>query len=179
MSPDLTSLDEEVVWQGRLLQLRAIRPEDEARHHDFLEHLTPEDLRLRFFFSRRKIPAQEVAHMVRIDYSHEMAFIALDTPPVGPSHTLGVARAFVDAGNLEAEFAIIVRSELHGKGLGTLLLRKLMRYLQARGTRRVVCDVLRENTPMRNLAALLGFHVEASLQVDSTLHYVRDLQGPR
>jgi acetyltransferase len=178
MPTNPATLDENVLWQGRKLLLRAIRPEDEAQHRAFVEHLTPEDLRLRFFDSRREIPGKEITQMVQIDYAHEMAFIAVETRADGSAQTLGVARAVTDSANTVAEFAIIVNSDLHGRGLGELLLRKLIRYLQQRGTQRIVCDVLHENGPMQRLLVRLGFHMQATEVGDSTRHYARDLGIP-
>ena len=54
--PYPAELAETVAWHGRSLLLRPIRPEDEAQHRAFIEQLTPEDLRLRFFSSRRELP---------------------------------------------------------------------------------------------------------------------------
>jgi len=66
-------------------------------------------------------------------------------------------RAVADPDNLEAEFGVIVRSDLKGQGLGALLMDKLIRYLRARGTQRLVGDVFLENRRMRELAHRLGF----------------------
>ena len=168
-------LDERVHWNGRDLHLRAIREEDDAEHRAFVEHLAPEDLRLRFFSSRRGVPEAELAHLAHIDYAHEMAFVAVQTRADGSQATLGVVRAFTDAENREAEFGIIVASDLHGQGLGALLLGKLIRYQRHRGTQRLVCDVLRENMAMRTLASNLGFRAHSQPHSEPSIHYVLEL----
>jgi acetyltransferase len=168
-------LSETVAWNGLDLVLRPIRPEDEASHLAFIQRLKPEDLRLRFFSVRRTLPRSELARLVQIDYAREMAFIALAPGANGVPETLGVVRAVADPDNREAEFAVIVRSDLKGHGLGELLMNKLLRYLRSRGTQRVVGDVLHENRPMRDLAESLGFRVDDAVRDDSSLHYVLDL----
>jgi len=153
-------LVETVQWQGRPLLLRPIRPEDEPQHRAFVERLQPLDMRMRFFYSRRQIGPTEMARLTQIDYEREMAFIATAPGPEGAEETLGVVRAVADPDNEQAEFAIVVRSDLKGGGLGELLMRKLIAHFRSRGTRRMVGDVLKENERMLELAQQLGFEVD-------------------
>ena len=176
IQPYPAELAESLEWQGRTLLLRPIRPEDEASHRAFVEQLRPDDLRLRFFSVRRSLPRSELARLVQIDYAREMAFIALAPDAQGSLETLGVVRAVADPDNVEAEFAVIVRSDLKGRGLGDLLMAKILRYLKAHGTQRVVGDVLRENQAMRDLALAHGFRVDTGRDDADALRYVLDLQ---
>lgn len=142
---------------GEPLLLRPIRPDDARRHAEFLARLTPEDLRLRFFQARPHLGSGEVARLTQIDYAREMAFVAVRGDD---AETLGVVRAVADPDNEEAEFAIVVRSDLQQRGLGRLLLDKLLRYSRAHGTARLVGWVLRENHGMLALARACGFTVD-------------------
>ena len=170
ITPYPAELIESVAWSGETLVLRPIRPEDEARHRCFVEALTPDDLRLRFFSARRKLPRSELARLTQIDYAREMAFIAVRALADGTTETLGVVRAVVDPDNIDAEFAIIVRSDLKGRGLGRVLLRKMVDYLTRQGTQRMVGFVLRDNDGMRKFMRANGFIVEA--QDEDALHFV-------
>lgn len=155
--PYPAQLEETVQWQGRDLFLRPIRPEDEALHMAFLQQLDPEDVRMRVFYTRRNIERSELARLVQIDYAREMAFVAQATGPDGQLQTLGVARAMADPDNVDAEFGVIVRSDLKGTGLGRLLMEKLVAYLRAQGTQRLVATVLDYNERMLKLARDMGF----------------------
>ena len=150
-------LEETVQWRGQTLLLRPIRPEDEALHMEFLQHLEAQDIRMRVFYSRRSMERSELARLVQIDYAREMVFIALASTPGSQPQTLGVVRAMTDPDNVAAEFGVIVRSDLKGGGLGLLLMRKLIAYLRAQGTARLVATVLVENERMLKLATELGF----------------------
>ena len=161
IQPYPSALAETIDWHGRQLTLRPVRPEDEAHHGEFLESLSPEDIRLRLFYSRRTMERSELARLVQIDYAREMAFIATERGPDGEERTLGVARAVTDPDNVSAEFGIIVRPEMKGTGLGQLLLDKLIRTLRAAGTRELVAVVLTENHRMRQLGQALGFSEKA------------------
>ena len=154
--PYPAELEETWDWQGQQVLVRPIRPDDEERHRRFLERLDPEDVRMRIFYSRRSIERSELARLTQIDYEREMAFIALDEA----GETLGVARAVADPDNIEAEFGIVVRSDLKGGGLGERLLRKLAGHQRARGTQALTATVLAENRRMLALAQDMGFVVD-------------------
>jgi acetyltransferase len=168
--PYPSELVETIDWQGRALTLRPIRPEDEAQHLEFLSRLEPIDIRMRVFYSRRSIERSELARLTQIDYEREIAFIA--TAPIeggNGEETLGVVRATCDPDNHDAEFGIVVRSDLKGGGLGQRLMQKLIDCLRARGTQRLVATVLRENTRMLELAQELGFVHDAQQPGDGTV----------
>jgi acetyltransferase len=165
-------------WQGRALTLRPIRPEDEPQHRAFAEQLDPQDLRLRFFTSRRTLERSELARLTQIDYEREMAFVATERDAAGAEQTLGVARAICDPDNDEAEFAIVVRSDLKGRGLGTLLMQALTAHLRTRGTRRLTAYVLKENDRMLRLGAALGMQPDPAHEDPDTVKLTRGLQGP-
>ncbi|MGQ9725291.1 MAG: GNAT family N-acetyltransferase, partial [Tepidimonas sp.] len=152
-------LVETVDWHGQPLTVRPIRPEDEPQHRAFLEKIDAEDIRLRFFYSRRSIEHSELARLTQIDYDREMAFIATHTGADGNPETIGVVRGICDPDNDTAEFGILVRSDLKGRGLGRLLMERLIRYLRSHGTRRIVGTVLRENKGMLGLVERLGFAI--------------------
>jgi len=137
--------------------LRPIRPEDEAQHRSFLEKLDPIDIRMRIFYSRRSMERSELARLTQIDYEREMAFIATAAVPGDGEETLGVVRATIDPDNVDAEFGVIVRSDLKGGGLGELLMHKMIDYQRGCGTKRLVATVLRENQRMLELVDKLGF----------------------
>ncbi len=169
-------------WQGRTVTLRPIRPEDEAQHRVFLAALDPADIRMRIFYSRRSIARTELARLTQIDYDREMAFIVVaplpDSDPAGGEETLAVARAIADPDNIDAEFGIVVRSDLKGSGLGTRLMRALIDYQRGRRTQRMVATVLHENTGMLQLARHLGFTPQVQQHDDGTQAIYLDLLTP-
>ena len=155
--PYPAELEEDRVCAGRQILLRPMRPEDLTQHRAFLARTTPEDRRTRFFAAVRQFPDAELAQVTQIDYEREMAFIATAPDPAGTAEILGVVRACFDSDNTEAEFAILVRSDLKRQGLGRALLRKLIAYCRARGAQRLIGEVLGDNTAMLSLAESLGF----------------------
>ncbi len=151
--------EETLDWHGLRITVRPIRPEDEAAHHDFVEAMTPDDLRLRFFGSVGSFDHSQLARMTQIDYDREMALIATVPCDEGFTRTLGVVRAVADPDNETAEFAVAVRSDQKGRRLGKLLMEKIIVYARSRGTHWLVGEALRENGPMIALAKACGFTV--------------------
>ena len=81
----------------------------------------------------------------------------------GQEETLDVVRAVADPDNVAAKFAMVVRSDLKGRGLGRLLLAKMVAFLARQGTRRVAGYVMPENLAMRGLALKVGFVVDPAV----------------
>lgn len=145
-----------VLRDGRPVLLRPIRPEDEPALHAMIAAMSAEDLRLRFFAPTRRLSHHTAARMTQIDYDREMAFILI-TPDEMGAEILGVVHLIADPDLRRAEFAPMVRSNLGAKGLGTLLMRKIISYAEARRVGEVYAEVLRENVGMVKLARKLGF----------------------
>jgi acetyltransferase len=155
--PYPSDLEERVTIMDREVVLRPIRPEDEPQHAQFLQNVDAEDMRLRFFYAVRVMSHNQLARFTQIDYDREMAFIASVDDGKATAETWGVVRAIADPDNTSAEFAILVRSDLKGHGLGSLLMKKIIRYCRARGTGMITGSVLRGNERMLSLARELGF----------------------
>jgi acetyltransferase len=150
-------LEETVTIHGEALLIRPIRPEDEPAHRAFFARIDPEDLYFRFFRAVHDVSHEQLARFTQIDYDREMALIATHTGPDGVPETLGVVRAVTDANNIDAEFAVIVRSDWHRRGLAGVLMKRIIDYCRRRGTRRLVGQTLAANTAMQALAKRFGF----------------------
>ncbi len=155
-------LEETIDWQGAPLLLRPIRPEDGPAHLAFFDALTPDDVRYRMFVRVRELQPSQLARFTQIDYDREMAFIATRPNAQGVAETLAVGRVVADPDNITAEFAVTVRSDLKGMGLGKLMMQKLIDYCRARGTREIVGEALPQNSRITGLAKRMGFTVKST-----------------
>ena len=142
---------------GRTLLLRPIRPEDEPSLQSAFAKLTPDEVRLRFFVPMSTLNHVTAARFTQIDYDREMALILTESGIAGTTDIFGVARIIADPDNQRAEYAIIVRHDMTGMGLGVLLMRRLLDYAQLRGIREIYGEVLQENRTMLKLCEVLGF----------------------
>jgi acetyltransferase len=98
-----------------------LRPEDEPLLHDLAAHMSPEDLRLRFFTPVRGLTHAVAARLSQLDYDRELALLA-----EREGIALGVAHFFADPDRQRAEYAIAVRSDWKGRGVGFLLMTRLI-----------------------------------------------------
>ena len=95
---------------------------------------TPRDIYLRFFSLMKQFPHLMAARLSQIDYSREMAFVAIAPPgSADAGDILGVARMIADPNNERAEFAVMVRSDWHGRALGFKLMQTLITCADRRG----------------------------------------------
>ena len=150
-------LETTIDFDGGPLMIRPIRPEDEPEHSALFAALSPTDIRFRFFGALREPIHSELARYTQIDYDREMAFIASRDNADGHPETLGVTRLICDPDNEVGEFAIVIRSDLKGKGLGSILLRHLIDYARTRKTSTIVGSVFKDNKAMLALAEKNGF----------------------
>lgn len=169
IKPYPEELEEWVDWHGERILLRAIKPEDGTQHVEFFGSLHPDDVRMRMFVQMRELSHAQLARMTQIDYDREMAFIATRKRPDGRFETLAVARVVCDPDNVQGEFAVTVRSDLKGKGLGKLVMQKLIRYCRDRGVQEIVGETLSENRALLGLVKALGFSAHRSRENDTYL----------
>jgi acetyltransferase len=162
---------------GRELLLRPVLPEDEPAFHRAMAKLTPEEIRLRFFTPIKALTHLQTARLTQIDYDREMALVLAEPTLPGEAEVFGVARLTADPDNERAEYAIIVRHEMTGKGLGLLLMRRLIDYAKKRGIGEIFGDVLRENSRMLQMCQKLGFAQTRHPEEPGLVRVVLDLRG--
>jgi acetyltransferase len=150
------------------VDIRPIRPEDERLYEHFFAGVTAADRRLRFFGTGPNLTHGLLGRLTQIDYAREMAFVAIDKR----SHALlGVVRMIADPDYTRAEYAILVRSDLKGRGLGWRLMQHLIDYGKREGLKQLNGLVLVENTSMLQMCRQLGF-VDAPDPADPGLRQV-------
>jgi acetyltransferase len=142
---------------GRPILVRPVRPEDEAIYPRFFEHVSAEDIRLRFFSPLRTLSHAFIARLTQIDYARAMAFVAFDE---SCNELLGVVRLHSDANYQSGEYAILLRSDLKGLGLGWKLMELIIEYARSEKLQRIEGQVLSENTTMLRMCGELGFDIQ-------------------
>lgn len=141
---------------GTAVFVRPIRPEDEALYGTFLAAVTPEDARMRFLGAMGKLSRSLIDSFTHLDYARAMAFVALD---MASGELLAVVRLHNNAANDSGEYAIVVRSDCKGRGLGWQLMQIMIAYARAKGLRAIEGKVLHENTAMLDMCRQFGFAI--------------------
>ncbi len=172
--PYPVEFEEQVVLKdGDVALLRPILPEDEPNHADFINNVSKEDLYKRFFSDVGEFNHEALANLTQIDYDREMAFVAVINED-GEDKIIGVSRALITPDNSDAEFAILIRSDLKGKGLGKVLMSKIIGYCKAKGTKQLSGMTMPNNRGMLTLAQKLGFKLDIQFE-DGTADMVLPL----
>ncbi|HEX3537293.1 MAG TPA: GNAT family N-acetyltransferase [Stellaceae bacterium] len=157
---------------GTEVKLRPLRAEDEPLLQDLAAHMSAEDLRLRFFAAVRGLSHAIAERLAHIDYDRAMALLAEKD-----GVALGVARFHAEPDRRRAEYAIAVRSDWKGRGLGHLLMTRLIAVAQEWRIGELVGQVLWENQRMLALCRELGFSIHSDPS-DATLADVSKVLTP-
>lgn|SRR6185437_2539980 len=151
---------------GRPIQIRALRPDDEAEMLAAVDRTNPESLRRRFFVTRRGFSEKEKTFFMHIDFVNHVALVA-EIEEGGTLTIIGGGRYIVTEPG-EAEVAFVVIDAYQGQGIGALLARHLIDLARAAGLKRLTADVLPENVAMRKVLGKFGFRSAQSLDPQVT-----------
>jgi acetyltransferase len=160
---------------GTPVQLRPVRPEDEEMYKVFFTHVSPEDIRLRFFAHVKEFSHAFIARLIQIDYARSFVCVAVDE---NTGLMLGVVRLMLDADHEHGEYAVLLRSDLKGQGLGWKLMKYMIEFARAEGIKTVEGQVLSENQPMLSMNQALGFTIQDDPGEHGVKKVVLDLTKP-
>ncbi|TAN86580.1 MAG: GNAT family N-acetyltransferase, partial [Gallionella sp.] len=151
-------------WQladGTDITIRPIRPEDAGLVQEFVRGLSEESKYFRFMSSMHELTETMLVRFTQIDYSREMALIAVAADQ-GKETELGVARYAINPDGGSCEFALVVADDFQGKGLGQKLMVALMEAARSKGLKTIEGEVLGSNHNMLKLMDRIGFTIKAS-----------------
>ena len=158
---------------GGIVHLRPIRPEDEPLMVDLFAHMSTEDLRLRFFAPMRSMTHALAARLTQIDYDREMALLAMED-----GKAVGVVHFFADPDREQAEYAVAVRTDHTGRGIGYLLMTRLIDIARQFGLGELIGEVMRENERMLQMCRTLGFQIAPDSDDGAVLRVRKFLMEP-
>jgi acetyltransferase len=148
-------------WQmvdGSNVVIRPIQPEDVWLVKEFVKNLSDESRYFRFMKSVEELSVLTLVRFTQIDYSREMALIAVNEEQ-HKEVELGVARYAINPDGESCEFALVVADTMRGTGLGQKLMLALMDIARSKGLKRIEGEVLKNNANMLKLMKRIGFSV--------------------
>jgi acetyltransferase len=169
--------EERLEQAGKILWIRPIRTEDLQLELDFVHDLSPDTAYLRFFSPMHELTPQMAERFTHVDYQRSMAFIALEEPDA-PAAMVGVARYMAPLQSKSCEFAVTIADRWQHRGLGSVLMKRLIAYARQQGFETMEGSVLQSNPAMRSLASKLGFAAHSDPQDMATLTMRLVLQPP-
>ena len=149
-------LSSEVDVGGDRYHVRPIRPMDIQLYPAFFQRVSPQDVRLRFLAPRKSFSDQMLKRLTQLDYNRDMAFVALQVDGA----LAGISRLSSDPDKSSAEFAVLVRTDLQGRGLGWVLLAEIIAFAKTEKVGRVEGIILNENRRMLQMCREFGFKIE-------------------
>ena len=169
---DYRSEDERILTVGtERFVLRPIRAQDRLAYASFIDGINASDLRRRFFHREGLSPQIDFERCVSVDDQNEAAFVAVRESQ-GYEEIVGEARLQRYPESAAAELAIIVRSDMHRRGLGRALMQRALEYC-AFHRLEVIAQILSDNDAMIGLAKSVGMEVEHTPGSDLAIAHMR------
>src|SRR5882757_1957772 len=172
MSEAVNYTAHELLADGCSIEIRALRRDDEADMLAAIGKASAQSLQRRFFVMKRHFSDKERAFFLDVDFKNHVAIVAL-TDEAGRKLIVGGGRYIVfEPGR--AEMAFVVIDTWQGRGVGSILMRHLIKIASDAGLKELTAEVLPENAAMIKVFRKFGF--SPALRRDpQTLHLVRNL----
>ncbi len=139
---------------GLVIDVRTVRPDDEALLKDFFDHVSNEDRRFRFFTASPHLQPHQAAALIDVDHRQTESYLAFTAEG---GQLVGSAMLACDDAMETAEVAISIRADRKGQGVGWSLLHYLTAEAKARGVQRLQSIESRENHLAIELEREMGF----------------------
>jgi acyl-CoA hydrolase len=133
---------------GTLLNFRPIHPTDEPRMRDLFYKLSEATIYYRFMGYQKIVPRKQIQDFVYIDHRNDVTIVGT-LPEAHGEDLLAIGSYYLDPKTNLAEVAFVVSDKWQNHGIGTFLLRHLMRIARRNGIRGFTAEVLVENKPMQ------------------------------
>lgn len=145
----------EKLRDGRLIEIRALRSDDELGMLAALEDTSAQSLQRRFFVTKRHFSERERAFFMEPDFRSHVALVAC-TEDEGSSTIIGGGRyVMFEPGRAETAFVVI--DAWQGRGIGGLLTGHLIAIAREAGLTELTAEVLSENAAMLRVFGKYGF----------------------
>ncbi|GAA0336458.1 bifunctional acetate--CoA ligase family protein/GNAT family N-acetyltransferase [Sphingomonas oligophenolica] len=165
-------------WAARLttrggvtMDVRPVRPDDEAVLADFFRHVSPDDLRFRFLTGLREVGRDRLAAMTQIDYRRTMNFLAF----AEDGTLIATAMLASDPDGERAELAVSVRSDFKARGVSWTLVQHVIDYARSEGIKTIDSVESADNRSALALEREAGFTTVASESSGSEITVRREI----
>ncbi len=143
---------------GRPMYIRPLKPSDEGLIEELFKSLSPRSIFFRFLRYWKSVPPEVIAYFTKIDCELNVAMVALEKR--GPEDLiLGLCGILRKPGSARGEFAVVVRDEWQGMGVGAELAAASLPAARDLGMKELWGIISPENTTMIAMASKLGFTV--------------------
>jgi RimJ/RimL family protein N-acetyltransferase len=159
----------ETLRDGRVFQIRALRPDDRSGLLAAVGRISERSLYRRFFGFKRNFTEREVDFYINIDFVSHVALVALLEEAGQPMIVGGARYIIVPSG--QAEIAFAVDDAHQGQGIGTALMRHLIILARRADLNELIAEVLVDNAAMLKVFETSGLEITTSREPDA-IHVV-------
>ena len=164
-----------VLDDGMLLNVRPIHPTDEPRIRDLFYALSQQTIYYRFMAHMKTIPHKQIQNFVYIDHRTEVA-LGVTVPESYGEDIIAIGRYILDPKTNQAEVAFTVKDSWQNRGIGTMLLKHLVKIARRNGIRSFTAEVLNNNKPMIAVFRNSGYEIRSEMR-EGVYHFEMDFPG--
>jgi RimJ/RimL family protein N-acetyltransferase len=157
----------ELLREGRRLEVRALRPDDQAELLAAVDRISAQSLYRRFFGVKRHFTDKEVAFFTNVDFVSHVALVAVVAEDGRPRIVGGGRYVVVESGKAELAFAVV--DDYQGQSIGQALLRHLIAIARNSGLVEFIADVLPSNSAMLKVFEKSGLPIDTR-RADGIVH---------
>ena len=158
--------------EGTTLAVRPIRPTDEEMMSDMFYDLSDQTIINRFFSMLKSMPHRRLQEFCCIDYEEDMSLVVIHGR--SPRQKMvAVGSYHLNPATNRAEVAFLVADDWQGRGIGTFLMKSLVRIAKSKKIKGFTAEVMRDNVAMIALMHKAGVPPK-STQVDGGYMFMMD-----
>jgi len=139
-----------ILKSGEKILLRPSKASDVQGLQNIFYNMRPQGIYTRFFSQLASLSVTEAQHLCNVDYENEMAFVAVQGEMENET-IIGSSCYFRDPSDNLGEVAYMIKPEWQGKGVGSVLQKRMTEYAKSKGVRGFKADMLPTNTKMNRL----------------------------
>lgn len=159
---------------GQVVTVRPMEPGDIDLERDFISNLSPETRHQRFLCGFGTPSEKLLEELTNVDHDQREAFIAtIETPD--SIIEIGVSRYALEEDGKSAECAVVVADDWQKRGLGTLLLNRLIESARARNIEQLFSIDSASNSKLHEVARNMGWECQRDPGDTTQVIYTLDL----
>ncbi len=151
-----------LLHDGTQINFRPIHPTDEPRMRDLFYKLSEATIYYRFMSHQKHVSRQQIEDFVYVDHRHDVTIVGTLPEAYGEA-IIAVGSYYLDPKTNLAEVAFVVSDPWQNHGIGTFLLKHLVRVARRNGIRGFTAEVLTDNKPMQAVIAKSNCKIRSTL----------------
>ncbi|MBX7145972.1 MAG: GNAT family N-acetyltransferase, partial [Alphaproteobacteria bacterium] len=152
---------EKKLTNNKNIFIRPIKAEDIEYCHAFLQKMKPHDLQSCMMTTLQYFTQKFLTRYTQTDYMRSMVFIAFN---LKQNEILGIAHLNIQSDYTQAECSIMVRSDYHNQGIGTILMQILIDYAIYRNIHVLWEKIMKTNKSIKAICNKFEFQFSNDLE---------------